>query len=123
MAAAAAAANFPLGLPGLNTSSMSISGNAFGPGSPFHKFPGFMGGGSAGGGGPPGGPTGGGYFGHDSIHGRAGIMGFLPPPGSAPPMEDDDGVTDDPKVTMEGKDLWQSFHVHGTEMVITKSGR
>ncbi|XP_076305717.1 T-box transcription factor TBX3-like isoform X1 [Tachypleus tridentatus] len=36
---------------------------------------------------------------------------------------DDDGVQDDPKVTLEFKDLWQQFHSLGTEMVITKSGR
>lgn len=39
-----------------------------------------------------------------------------------PPMEDD-GVRDDPKVTLEAKDLWTQFHQLGTEMVITKSGR
>ena len=37
--------------------------------------------------------------------------------------DDDDGVVDDPKVTLEGKDLWERFHKLGTEMVITKSGR
>lgn len=36
---------------------------------------------------------------------------------------EDDGVVDDPKVTLEGKDLWERFHKLGTEMVITKSGR
>ena len=41
----------------------------------------------------------------------------------APRMPDDDGVTDDPKVTLESKDLWTKFHGLGTEMVITKSGR
>ncbi|XP_015925371.2 T-box transcription factor TBX3 [Parasteatoda tepidariorum] len=42
-----------------------------------------------------------------------------------PPMEppEDDGVKDDPKVTLESKDLWDQFHQLGTEMVITKSGR
>ncbi|CAF1677711.1 unnamed protein product [Adineta ricciae] len=29
----------------------------------------------------------------------------------------DDGVHDDPKVELEGKDLWDQFHQHGTEMV------
>ena len=38
-------------------------------------------------------------------------------------MPDDDGVTDDPKVTLECKELWTKFHGLGTEMVITKSGR
>jgi hypothetical protein len=32
-------------------------------------------------------------------------------------------VHDDPKVELESKELWTSFHEHGTEMVITKSGR
>ncbi|XP_069357008.1 optomotor-blind protein-like isoform X6 [Maniola hyperantus] len=45
-----------------------------------------------------------------------------PPPPYAPLPPDDDGVTDDPKVTLEGKDLWEKFHKLGTEMVITKSG-
>lgn len=36
---------------------------------------------------------------------------------------EDDGVTDDPKVSLESKDLWEKFHGLGTEMVITKSGR
>ncbi|CAF0949088.1 unnamed protein product [Didymodactylos carnosus] len=35
----------------------------------------------------------------------------------------DDGVQDDPKVELDGKQLWDQFHQHGTEMVITKSGR
>ncbi|XP_061902378.1 T-box transcription factor TBX2b-like isoform X1 [Entelurus aequoreus] len=34
-----------------------------------------------------------------------------------------DGLSDDPKVTLESKDLWNQFHKMGTEMVITKSGR
>ncbi|XP_061162216.1 T-box transcription factor TBX2-B-like [Saccostrea echinata] len=32
-------------------------------------------------------------------------------------------VHDDPKVELEGKELWDQFHKIGTEMVITKSGR
>ncbi|KAK2714783.1 T-box transcription factor TBX3-like isoform X2 [Artemia franciscana] len=40
---------------------------------------------------------------------------------SLPP--EDDGVTDDPKVSLESKELWERFHNLGTEMVITKSGR
>lgn len=36
---------------------------------------------------------------------------------------EEDGIVDDPKVTLEGKDLWEKFHKLGTEMVITKSGR
>ncbi|TRY70849.1 hypothetical protein TCAL_10063 [Tigriopus californicus] len=35
----------------------------------------------------------------------------------------DDGVKDDPKVTLEMKELWEKFSSYGTEMVITKSGR
>ena len=49
----------------------------------------------------------------------------LPFPGfpqRMPPPEDDN-VQDDPKVTLEHKELWEQFHKHGTEMVITKSGR
>ncbi|XP_008553988.1 optomotor-blind protein isoform X3 [Microplitis demolitor] len=40
-----------------------------------------------------------------------------------PHHPEEDGVVDDPKVTLEGKDLWEKFHKLGTEMVITKSGR
>lgn len=40
-----------------------------------------------------------------------------------PPHPEEDGVVDDPKVTLEGKELWEKFHKLGTEMVITKSGR
>ena len=50
-----------------------------------------------------------------------GFHGRLPLP--PPPMEEDDGVKDDPKVTLESKDLWETFSKYGTEMVITKSGR
>lgn len=32
-------------------------------------------------------------------------------------------IHDDPKVELEGKELWDQFHNIGTEMVITKSGR
>lgn len=43
---------------------------------------------------------------------------------SVRPFEpEDDGVEDDPKVSLESKDLWERFHALGTEMVITKSGR
>lgn len=30
---------------------------------------------------------------------------------------------DEPKVCLESGNLWRRFHQHGTEMVITKSGR
>ncbi|CAG5122607.1 unnamed protein product, partial [Candidula unifasciata] len=35
----------------------------------------------------------------------------------------DDGIKDNPKAELDGKILWDMFHEHGTEMVITKSGR
>ncbi|KAK1786000.1 hypothetical protein P4O66_017750 [Electrophorus voltai] len=38
-------------------------------------------------------------------------------------LEPEEEVEDDPKVTLEAKDLWDQFHKLGTEMVITKSGR
>ncbi|XP_054710196.1 T-box transcription factor TBX3-like [Uloborus diversus] len=49
------------------------------------------------------------------------LRGHPPLRGLEPP--EDDGVKDDPKVTLESKDLWDQFHTFGTEMVITKSGR
>lgn len=48
--------------------------------------------------------------------------GYLPHPPEVP-VEEDDGVKDDPEVSLESKDLWTRFHELGTEMVITKSGR
>ena len=45
----------------------------------------------------------------------------IPRPLRCPEPEPD--VQDDPKVDLEGKDLWDQFHGFGTEMVITKSGR
>ena len=39
------------------------------------------------------------------------------------PSGEDDNVEDDPKVTLEHRELWEQFHKYGTEMVITKSGR
>ncbi|TRY59263.1 hypothetical protein DNTS_034187, partial [Danionella cerebrum] len=38
-------------------------------------------------------------------------------------LEPEEDVEDDPKVTLEAKELWDQFHKIGTEMVITKSGR
>lgn len=38
-------------------------------------------------------------------------------------IPEEDGVVDDPKVTLETKELWEKFHKFGTEMVITKCGR
>ena len=66
--------------------------------------------------------------GHPGLRGAQAPGGLLsnhgvsPHGGPQPPMEDD-GVTDDPKVTLEAKELWTQFHSFGTEMVITKSGR
>ncbi|KRY78051.1 T-box transcription factor TBX2 [Trichinella pseudospiralis] len=37
--------------------------------------------------------------------------------------EQTDNLVDDPKVELESRELWDEFHVLGTEMVITKSGR
>ena len=56
-------------------------------------------------------------------HGAPGVMGGyrLPPP--PVPLPEDDDVKDDPKVTLEHKDMWEVFDKNGTEMVITKSGR
>ena len=58
------------------------------------------------------------------FHGHPGALGAYPrlPPPPVPLPEDDD-VKDDPKVTLEHKDMWEVFNKHGTEMVITKSGR
>ena len=58
----------------------------------------------------------------------AGMFPRLPgfPFGGMPPrmpMPEEDNVQDDPKVTLEQKDLWDQFHKCGTEMVITKTGR
>jgi len=59
----------------------------------------------------------------------AGAAGGQPPglpplgPPGLPVEPEDDGVEDDPKVSLESKDLWERFHNLGTEMVITKSGR
>lgn len=32
-------------------------------------------------------------------------------------------ASEEPKICLESRDLWMEFHKHGTEMVITKSGR
>ena len=82
------------------------------------------------------------------LHGLGPTNSFVPPPGysnlfpkipnplglpgisEADPLRalrpldsDEDNVIDDPKVTLEMKELWEQFHKLGTEMVITKSGR
>ena len=53
------------------------------------------------------------------------LPGFpaFPGCGLRPAPLEEDNVQDDPKVTLEHKELWAQFHKHGTEMVITKSGR
>uniref|UniRef100_A0A3Q1GVC5 T-box transcription factor 2 n=1 Tax=Acanthochromis polyacanthus TaxID=80966 RepID=A0A3Q1GVC5_9TELE len=38
-------------------------------------------------------------------------------------LQPEEWLDDDPKVTLEGENLWNEFHKMGTEMVITKSGR
>nr|XP_054586621.1 T-box transcription factor TBX3 [Nothobranchius furzeri] len=38
-------------------------------------------------------------------------------------LQPEEWVDDEPKVTLEFKDLWSEFHKMGTEMVITKTGR
>ncbi|XP_029105320.1 T-box transcription factor TBX2b-like [Scleropages formosus] len=38
-------------------------------------------------------------------------------------LEPEEAAEDDPRVTLEAKELWDQFHKIGTEMVITKSGR
>ncbi|XP_051934872.1 T-box transcription factor TBX2b [Hippocampus zosterae] len=67
-----------------------------------------------------------------SEHGLAGTETGLHPALSHHPaaqlrslktLEPEEEVDDDPKVTLEAKDLWDQFHKLGTEMVITKSGR
>ncbi|XP_016840221.2 optomotor-blind protein isoform X1 [Nasonia vitripennis] len=61
---------------------------------------------------------------HSSPHPLAGHHPLAGPhPHLVPPHPEDDGIVDDPKVTLEGKELWEKFHKLGTEMVITKSGR
>ncbi len=74
-----------------------------------------------------------GLFGHPPPRGVPFLGGGLPrPPGmlppppphlGVPPPEEDDGVKDDPKVSLEARELWDTFSKFGTEMVITKSGR
>lgn len=99
------------GLPGLNLNPASHSipwpaAAALASGGLFPKLAGMQGAG---------------MFGAAAAMAASGTPGGfgLPP---TIPMEDD-GVVDDPKVNIEMKELWQTFHVLGTEMVITKSGR
>ncbi len=63
-----------------------------------------------------------GFGGQGAMFPRLPGLPFLGFPPRLPPPEDDN-VQDDPKVTLEHKELWEKFHKYGTEMVITKSGR
>ena len=63
------------------------------------------------------------YLGYPGMVPRLPGFPFPPGPGFRPPPPEEDNVKDDPKVTLEHKELWAEFHGHGTEMVITKSGR
>ncbi|XP_043966642.1 T-box transcription factor TBX2-like [Gambusia affinis] len=38
-------------------------------------------------------------------------------------LDSADTAEEEPRVSLDAADLWQQFHTHGTEMVITKSGR
>ena len=42
---------------------------------------------------------------------------------SSPALQVGAGVVPHPRISLESKELWQSFHAIGTEMVITKAGR
>ncbi len=44
-------------------------------------------------------------------------------PRSLKSLQPEEGLGDDPNVTLDSKNLWSEFHKRGTEMVITKSGR
>lgn len=38
-------------------------------------------------------------------------------------LQPEEGLEDDPRVTLDSQSLWSEFYKRGTEMVITKSGR
>ena len=59
---------------------------------------------------------------HAGFLANAAASAGMPPRPPVPPMEEED-VKDDPKVTLESRDLWMQFNKYGTEMVITKTGR
>ena len=52
-------------------------------------------------------------YGYPGLFPRLPFGGFPP----RPPPPEDDNVQDDPKVTLEAKELWEQFHKYGTEMV------
>jgi len=52
----------------------------------------------------------------------SGLRGVVCSPPDAGP-EDSGSTSDDPKVELDSRELWERFHELGTEMVITKSGR
>lgn len=90
-----------------NPAAAAAAARAYGPATPFPKLPH----------GPLPGPP------HITAEDVLAHQSRLRPLGGFELMAEDDGVQDDPKVTLESKDLWEKFHVFGTEMVITKSGR
>ncbi|XP_056458825.1 T-box transcription factor TBX3 [Gadus chalcogrammus] len=49
------------------------------------------------------------------------VLGTTPRPRDV--LETEGLEDEEPKVHLEAKELWRQFHTHGTEMVITKSGR
>ncbi|XP_028278004.1 T-box transcription factor TBX3-like [Parambassis ranga] len=57
------------------------------------------------------------------LHAALGRQNRPAHPWSVKSLQPEDWVDDDPKVTLESKNLWNEFHKMGTEMVITKSGR
>lgn len=56
-------------------------------------------------------------FGPEAMYGPRTAYPFLRPD------PDESTVKDDPKVELDGQELWSEFHQYDTEMVITKSGR
>ncbi|XP_029375311.1 T-box transcription factor TBX2-like [Echeneis naucrates] len=50
-------------------------------------------------------------------------LGLPVHPSTVKSPKEREGPDDEPKVTLESKNLWNEFHNMGTEMVITKSGR
>uniref|UniRef100_A0A3P9LHI7 T-box transcription factor 2a n=1 Tax=Oryzias latipes TaxID=8090 RepID=A0A3P9LHI7_ORYLA len=53
----------------------------------------------------------------------AGSLSLQPTRLSAVHPQREEWLDDDPKVTLDSRNLWSQFHKMGTEMVITKSGR
>uniref|UniRef100_A0A668ASB6 T-box transcription factor 2a n=1 Tax=Myripristis murdjan TaxID=586833 RepID=A0A668ASB6_9TELE len=57
------------------------------------------------------------------LHAALGHQHHPSHPRSFNSLQPEEGMEDDPKVTLEAQNLWDEFHKMGTEMVITKSGR